>query len=462
MKFCMETRVSDDVDDVIAAKICIHQDSEEYDAFFVGDIGDVVRKHKLWKSLLPRVQPFYAVKCNDDMEILKTLAQLGTGFDCASKAEMHKVLEAGVDARRIIYANPCKQASHIKYAFKNKVRHMTFDNENELYKVHELHPDAKMVLRILPPQTDKIQCELGIKYGCQPRHAGRLLRVAKQLGVQVVGVSFHVGSGCYDADAYVAAVQTAHKVFMVADTEGFKLSLLDIGGGFPGQQNAKLSFTEIVEVLRPCLDHLFPEESGVQLIAEPGRFFVASAFTLAVSVIASRKITHDDSGEEKFMYYMNDGVYGSFNCILYDHAEVEATLPDAIKHKDEPTYESSLWGPTCDGLDCVIKACQLPRLSIKDWLLFRDMGAYTMSAASSFNGMPKPACYYVIQPTFVESLMNGVGNKSDCALLSYNTQQQDNNNQCARILDKCPILMRAGHVIGEVAIVESQGQSVEI
>ena len=85
---------------------------------------------------------------------------------------------------------------------------------------------------------------------------------------------------------------------------------------------------QIAEVLRLALDTHFPEESGVQLIAEPGRFFVASAFTLAVSVIASRRVFDDESGEEKFMYYMNDGVYGSFNCILYDHAQVEATLPD--------------------------------------------------------------------------------------------------------------------------------------
>ena len=70
------------------------------------------------------------------------------------------------------------------------------------------------------------------------------------------------------------------------------------------------------------------------------------------------------------------------------------------KYEGQLRYKSSLWGPTCDGLDCVIKECSLPRLATKDWLLFRDMGAYTMAAASNFNGMPKPVCYYVIQDAF--------------------------------------------------------------
>lgn len=417
---------NESVDNIVNSKIkyCVDQQNEERnDAFFVGDMGDVVRKHKIWSAQLPRVEPFYAVKCNDDMTVLAVLAQLGTGFDCASKGEIQKVLSLNVSQSRIIYANPCKQESHIKYAAASGVEYMTFDNETELHKVKKFHPQAKMVVRILPPSNTKCQCQLGMKFGCHPKKVAQLLRVAKELGVDVVGVSFHVGSGCYDANAYAAAVASARSVFSVAQEEGFHFNLLDIGGGFPGQPSAKLSFEEICGVLRPALDHHFPESMGVRLISEPGRFFVASAFTLALNVIARRAVNsddydtddvtedelnqnQDDDENKSFMYYLNDGVYGSFNCILFDHATVTAQLPDPERYKQKPVYRSSLWGPTCDGLDCIVKECLMPELNTGDWLLFRDMGAYTMSAASTFNGMPKPKMYHVIQQPMWLALHN--------------------------------------------------------
>lgn len=94
-----------------------------------------------------------------------------------------------------------------------------------------------------------------------------------------------------------------------------------------------------------------------------------------------------------FMYYINDGVYGSFNCLLYDHAEV---VPSFLEdYEDEVKYTSSIWGPTCDGLDCIIQQHPMPELDVGDWMIFKDMGAYTMCAASNFNGMPKPRSYYM-------------------------------------------------------------------
>lgn len=424
--------LNDSVDQIINSKIkfCLDQQNEERnDAFFVGDMGDIVRKYKIWTNQLPRVEPFYAVKCNDDSAVLAVLAQLGVGFDCASKGEIQKVLGLDIEQSRIIYANPCKQASHIKYAAAHDVQMMTFDNETELHKVKKFHPQAKMVVRILPPANTKCQCQLGMKFGCHPKKVPQLLRVAKELDVDVIGVSFHVGSGCYDATAYAAAVASARAVFNVAKDEGFNFSLLDIGGGFPGQPSAKLSFEEICSVLKPALDKHFPEDNmgHVRIIAEPGRFFVASAFTLALNIIARRAITSDDydssdetdldadgrsvvdasaADDKSFMYYLNDGVYGSFNCILFDHATVEPELYDVERFKHEAQYKCSLWGPTCDGLDCIVKECHMPELNAGDWIIFRDMGAYTMSAASTFNGMPKPKMYYIIQEPMWLALRN--------------------------------------------------------
>jgi len=395
--------VTDNTMSVIESKISGSGRDDKDDAFFVADLSDVVRKHKLWTQQLPRVHPYYAVKCNEDPGVLGTLAELGTGFDCASKAEIQKILAMKVPADRIIYANPCKQASHIKYAAKHSVARMTFDNEVELQKIKKIYPEAELVLRLRPDET-KAQCQLGMKYGCGLKQVPHLLTVAKELNLNVIGVSFHVGSGCEEASAYSNAVALARLAFDLGREAGFAFSLLDIGGGFPGQESADISFHQICALLRPALDWHFPQGCGVDIIAEPGRFFVASAFTLVVNIIAKRAIARDKTDckdvlsaddQPAFMYYVNDGVYGSFNCLLYDHATVSASVMPQFVGQLE--YPSSVWGPTCDGLDCIASCVNLPELETGDWLVFRDMGAYTMCAASNFNGMPKPHCYYIVQ-----------------------------------------------------------------
>lgn len=384
--------------DTIDTKIQTIGREDNEDAFYVGNLGDIVHKYKVFRQELPRVRPFYAVKCNDDSAILSVLAALGTGFDCASKAEIQKVLNLGVQSKNIVYANPCKQASHIRFAAKNDVPLMTFDNETELHKIKSIYPNAKLVIRILPPDDKSAECQFGMKYGVHKKDIRKLLKVAKDLELNIVGVSFHVGSGCYDASAFASAVRAAWETTQLGEELGFDMKLLDIGGGFPGTANARVSFEEITAVLRNSLDQYYPEGCGVSIIAEPGRYFVASAFTLTVNIIAKRAVTDSEDTDslttKSFMYYVNDGVYGSFNCIMFDHAKCE---PSLLKEppKDVPLYNSSVWGPTCDGLDCINESCLLPEMKQGDWLLFHNMGAYTMSAASTFNGMPKPCVYYV-------------------------------------------------------------------
>lgn len=284
---------------LVQEKAALHDREVKEEAFFIGDLGDIIAKYQVWKETLPRVMPFYAVKCNDDYAVLKLLSDIGVNFDCASKAEIMKVLDLGVDPSRIIYANPCKQNSFIKYAAKKNVEMMTFDNEDELHKVKALFPEAKLVLRILPPSNFKVQCELGNKYGCHPDKACTLLEVARNLGLNVMGVSFHVGSGCEEAEAFAVAIQQARNVFDLAIDMGFDMTLLDIGGGFPGQQSAPIPFSAIASVVNEALDQYFPASEGVEIIAEPGRYFVASAFTLTVNVIAKRVVTKEKTNGKK-------------------------------------------------------------------------------------------------------------------------------------------------------------------
>ncbi|KAK7808938.1 hypothetical protein U0070_010085 [Myodes glareolus] len=173
---------------------------------------------------------------------------------------------------------------------------------------------------------------------------------------------------------------------------GLSMYLLDIGGGFPGSEVTE----EITSVINPALDKYFPPVSGVRAIAEPGRYYVMSAFTLAVNIIAKKMVWKEqtESNEQTFMDYVNDEVYGSFNCILYDHTHVKALLPKRPK-PDEKYYSSSIWGPTRDGLDR-IECCNLPDMHVGDWMLFENMGTYTVAAASTFDGFQRPSIYYVM------------------------------------------------------------------
>jgi len=335
-----------------------------------------------------------AVKCNGDEKLLEMLAALGTGFDCASKNEIEQVLRMGIDPSRIIYAQPCKTNSYVRYVANQGVRQMTFDNPDELRKIARLFPDAELYLRILTDDSSSL-CRLSLKFGASLDSTDGLLALARELGLNVVGVSFHVGSGASDPLAFLKAVKDAHWVFQQAATHGFSLKTLDVGGGFCSDD----TFEEMAGVLRDALDDYFPAHSGINLIAEPGRYYASSAFTIACNIIARRTIedTPGRGGDDaSYMLYVNDGLYGNFSSIMFDHQHPVAkvlraggqTLYDtpAANATTDNGIEYSIWGPTCDGIDRITESIRFDKtLDVGDWLYFEDMGAYTKCSATTFN-----------------------------------------------------------------------------
>jgi ornithine decarboxylase len=226
-----------------------------------------------------------AVKCNPDPYVLLLLAALGTGFDCASNGEISQILKIGpgvVDPSRIIFANPCKPTSFIRNAAKAGVEMMTFDNVDELYKIAKTHACSKLIVRILTDDSKSV-CALGIKFGAPLHTVPVLLAKARDLQLNVIGVSFHVGSGCYDPSMYIDAVRRARSVFDMGKDAGYDFHLLDIGGGFEDRL-----FEESAAVLRRAIDEYFPQRDHIRIIAEPGRFYVSKAFSLATNIIARR------------------------------------------------------------------------------------------------------------------------------------------------------------------------------
>ena len=270
---------------------------------------------------------------------------------------------------------------------------MTFDSADELYKIKKVFAGAELVLRIITEDSSSV-CPFSLKFGAPLESTRRLLEIARELELNVVGVSFHVGSAATDPQVFVQAVQDSRAVFNQALDLGFSPNILDIGGGFSGE-----SFEAMSHTLNEALNTYF--SSDVQLIAEPGRYFVSSAFTLASNIIARRDVVKAD-GDRDYMLYMSDGVYGSFmDCLLSHWRREPHILTSACDKSSSAAINYSIWGPTCDGVDRIIENVSFHKLlDIGDWLYFPGMGAYTTCLSTSFNGFSadRRICYVSSEP----------------------------------------------------------------
>lgn len=377
--------------DIISNFINITNDDN---AFFIVHLGKVLEQFQLWTTMLPRVKPFYAVKCNPSPAIIQLLKNYNVGFDCASMHEIRTVMEQGVSPENIVFANPCKAPDQIKYARSEDIDLLTFDDINELWKIKLYHPSANLIIRITTDDS-KSECKFSCKFGVKPENVEDVLRAAKFMGMNVVGVSFHVGSNCHDAETFYKSIRDAHDVFETAKKIGFDFNILDVGGGFPGYvKEGQVTFEEIADEINRGLDDFFGDRDDVQFMAEPGRFIVSASHTLVVNVIGKKEIISKVPGEEKRMVYtLNDGVYGSFNCIHFDHATPKIY---PYNERNGKLYSSKIYGPTCDSIDIVSEECKLPDLALGERLYVENFGAYTLAAASTFNGFQQTKSVYCI------------------------------------------------------------------
>ncbi|KAM3615118.1 uncharacterized protein V6R79_023648 [Siganus canaliculatus] len=387
--------------DVIDSHI-YEQTLSEKNAFFVADLGVVMRQYVRWRTHMAQIRPYYSVRCNSNPTVIELLAALGTGFICTNKSELELVQSHGIPSEDVIYSGVCKQVSQIKYAAKNSIDLLVCDNEAELRKISRCHPNAKLLLQVSTEAASQDD-EMSMTFGCSLKDCRHLLERAKELGVQVVGVRCHISSSCEDDQVYVHAISDARCVFDMGEEIGFNMKILDIGGGFSGSETQ----LELVNsAVMSMVDLYFPPATGVSIIAEPGSFFVSSAFTLAVNIISKEVVArdcqdqaHDDpspNDEPEFQYYMNEGVYGSFASKL---SETLIVAPSVHKSTclDNPVFSSSLWGPSGDDLDQVVDHCLLPELNIGDWLIFSQAGAYSLGQPlCTTTDSPPPPVYCVI------------------------------------------------------------------
>jgi ornithine decarboxylase len=351
---------------------------------FVVDHEALRRNYAEFTRRLPRVQAYYAVKANPDPEIIRAFYRLGASFDVASIAEFNLVYD---NIRRlpptrrqnfiwdkIVYANPIKDKATLEHLDPYRPL-VVYDNEEEIRKVKRHAPDAGLALRIRVPNTGSM-VELSSKFGAAPSEAVDLIKAASESGLVVEGLCFHVGSQCTNFENYVQALAISREVMDEAAARGFTMKLLDIGGGFPARYDRSVKpFRSLARLLNSTIDRLFPED--IEILAEPGRFMVANAATLVCEVIG--KAFRDG----RRCYYINDGIYGTYSGVLFDHCQYRVKA-----FRKGPREISAVYGPTCDALDVVSQAENLPDLRVGDLVYSENIGAYSTASATSFNGFP--------------------------------------------------------------------------
>src|SRR6516162_3860044 len=353
---------------------------------------DVIREnYAAFKKHLPKVQAYYAVKANAEPAIIRTLYKAGASFDVASLPEFMLVYEniKSLPPKeqqdfiwdKIIYANPTKPR-HTLEALDQYKPLVTYDNADELKKIKRYAPHAGAILRLRVPNTGSM-VELSSKFGCDAGEAVDLIQKAFDLGLVVEGLSFHVGSQCTNFQNFVQALDMSAAVMKESRSRGHELKILDIGGGFPAPYNKHVRpFSTLARKINAEINRLFP--SDIQILAEPGRFLVATAAT-SVARFIGRAVR-----DGKPSYYIDDSFYNPFSGIIFDHCQYHLKA-----FKRGKTEICAVFGQTCDGLDTISQSEELPAMEVEDLVYAENIGAYSNASATWFNGFPPAKVIHV-------------------------------------------------------------------
>ncbi len=349
----------------------------------VYDLEKVEANFSQFVKIFGDIKPYYAVKANPSVKIVALLNRLGSNFDCASINEIKICIELGVSARKISFGNTVKKSEDIKKAFKLGVKLFAFDCEEELLKIREFAPKANVYCR-LQVYNGGAEWPLSKKFGCSSKELEYLLIKARKIGLNPIGLSFHVGSQQLSKQTWEKAIKTSSQIYKKFKKQYFQLSFLNIGGGMPvNYDNKKIDFKDYAKNILNLINKYYEEVLPENIIAEPGRFLVASAGVLESEVILIKKKEHIR------WLYLDVGRYSGL-------AETEG---EAIKYKIEFHRKNKakkvkyiIAGPSCDSHDILYqkKLYTLPKnIKAGDRLRIFAAGSYTISYQSEFNGIKK-------------------------------------------------------------------------
>ena len=343
---------------------------------FVIDVERVRGQYRRLAAALPGVDLHYALKPLPHSSVINALNAEGACFDLATNGEVELVRRLKVAPERCIHTHPIKRDSDIRTALAYGVDRFVVDNPDELRKFVKYRNRSSLLIRV-SFSSPEARCDLSRKFGCEPEAVADLFRLAAELRIKIDGLSFHVGSQAAGPAMFVEAIARCSELLRLAAPTGHTAGILDIGGGFPVDYLQRcMPIEEFCAPIRAALAALPPT---MRVIAEPGRYISAPAAISVTSVMGRAQ------RDGRWWYYLDDGLYGSYSGQVYDHATypVDALVPAG------KTYPSVLAGPTCDSIDVINDALDLPELEAGDVIVGRVMGAYTWASASEFNFFPR-------------------------------------------------------------------------
>ncbi len=349
----------------------------------------IQQQYAALRDAFPSAQVCYAIKANPAEPVVQTLANAGSGFELASRAELDLALRYGADPARLAFGNTIKKRADIAYAYAKGIRLFATDSEADVRCLAAAAPGAKIYTRLLAEPTATADWPLDRKFGCPPETALELLSLARELDLQPYGVSFHVGSQQNSPEPWGQALRRAAWMFAECRQRGIDLALVNLGGGFPVAYLKPVPpIQAYAEAIHGFIQAYFP--TPPQLMLEPGRFLVAEAGLLVCEVmLVARK-----KADEARWVYLDVGIFGG----MTESAGEATKYPITTDYPaDAPCSEVILAGPTCDGRDILYDRYRyaLPdALQQGDKLYFANAGAYTVSCGSvSYNGFAPVAVH---------------------------------------------------------------------
>jgi ornithine decarboxylase len=356
----------------------------------VVSLSAVAQKYDDLKKFLPYADVYYAIKANPEEKILDMLAKRGSNFDVASIYELDRLLKLGVSPTRVSFGNTIKKAEHIRYAYEKGVRLFATDAESDVRKIAHYAPQSDVFVRIIATGVGA-DWPMSRKFGAHPDVVLRNIVLAKELGLNPRGVSFHVGSQQHDTTQWRVPISTCRELFDAAKEQGIRLDLVNIGGGFPSHYVRPVEETyvyaaEITNYMQEFFGADFPK-----VIIEPGRYMTGDAGVL-VSEIVMISCKERDSGIP--WLFLDAGKFGG----LLETMDENVKYPIYAERAGE-VNNYVIAGPTCDSVDVLYEKIQyrLPSsLEEGDRLYFFTTGAYTHTYSSVFfNGFPPLEAYVI-------------------------------------------------------------------
>ncbi|VBB29180.1 unnamed protein product [Acanthocheilonema viteae] len=393
---------SDDYFDAIRKLIATKVAKSDYDPFFVMNVELIDGILKNWFKKMRDIKPYYALRCNSDNVLLKLLTRnTDMGLCCINRYEVEMAMKI-VNVDRIIYRNPLWTRGNIRHAKECGIQTVIIETEDDLKRFATYYCEANIILRVTMDR--KVVSDPLTEDNLDVEKASSLLRTTKDSSMRIRGISLSVRSVCSAPTIYLYAIGQCRRLFDIGLEVGHKMDILDVGDGFPSMSATDgLSFDQIAESLHVAFALFFPSKlfKNIRVIAEPSSYFAASSFSLITRVIGKRLIdgsfltnNESDAGTVGYVYQINEGFYGAFGCKLLTHRNPVCS-PLMIFGEKIKTYATVIGPEVCD-TDVVLSLTRLPPLQVGDWLIWHDMGAYTIGNhdMSEQNDPPLVIQYY--------------------------------------------------------------------